>query len=80
MAVFTAARKESIMIPGPYAIYAFTPDDSDGGIFHTLSWGYDTAADAFNALPQIAATNQAAEHDCVVLRLIDRDEAAQFTE
>jgi len=69
------------MIPGPYAIYAFTPDDSDGGTFQTLSWGYDTATDAFNALPQVAAaTHNVAESDCVVLRMIDRDEAAQFTE
>ncbi len=67
------------MIPGPYSICVASCDDSDGLDFHTLIWGYDTAAQAYAELAKVAAENEVRVEDCTVIRIIEREGASEFT-
>lgn len=68
------------MIPGPYSIcHATLPDDdSDGMVYRTLKWGYDSARHAHGELAKVAREAQVSEGDCCVIRHIDIEEADRF--
>ena len=69
------------MIPGPYAIcHATVPDaNSDSITYRTLSWGYDTANDAFNDIVAVAQKEGVNVDECRVTRDIDKAEAEEFS-
>ena len=68
------------MIPGPFSIcHIEFPEDSDNPILKTLRFGYDSAGAAYHALEEIAAEANVAASQCGVIRTIEREEAAGFT-
>lgn len=70
------------MPSGPYSLceVSFGNEESDCPIYTTLSWGYDTAAQAYAARPKIAEENEVPEESICVIRVIDPGEAAEFSE
>ena len=70
------------MIPGPYEICLVTivDDDSDTATYRSVLFGYDSAEEAFNEIAKVAQENKLDPKDLVVIRFIDRDEAAKFTD
>jgi len=70
------------MIPGPYSLceVSFKDEETDCPTYTTLSWGYDTAAQAYAARPKIAEENEVPEESICVIRVIDPGEAAEFSE
>lgn len=68
------------MIPGPYQICLchFPSGESETPDLKTLSYGYDTAVSAYDAIPQISMQHNVKPEDCVVIRPIDREEAQNF--
>jgi hypothetical protein len=69
------------MIPGPFAICRVEfEEDSDSAILYSLRWGYDSAGEAFKDLENVAVDSRVKAKDCVVIRYVDREEAAQFNE
>lgn len=70
-------RKVNAMIPGNYSI-CHAAGDGDSIDFLTLSWGYDSANDAFHSLEKIARENGISPNECAVIRIIDREDADEF--
>ena len=69
------------MIPGPFAICRIEFEvDSDSAILHTLRWGYDSASQAFEDLKNVAIDSRVEPENCVVIRYVEREEAAQINE
>lgn len=69
------------MIPGPYAICWIEPiEENEGASFHTLCWGYCSAAEALAAIDKIAAENERSADECYVVRVIENHEAERFVD
>ena len=67
------------MIPGPYSILQTTYEgDSDAMSYMTLTFGYDTAEQAYSALGKVATDAGVPAEECIVMRIIEREEAADF--
>lgn len=70
-------------IPGrPYAIVYYDldlPYDAEIPPAVTLRFGYDTAAQAANELPAVAAEKGVEEDDCAIIREIREHELGTFT-
>lgn len=68
------------MIPGPYSIchVSFDHQGADEAAYITLRYGYDSASQAYAALPAVAAEAGIPADDCAVIRHIDREEAEAF--
>lgn len=69
------------MIPGPYSICLVDfPADSDGAIYRTLAFGFDTAADAHAATQDVAVKAGVSADDCAVIRHISPEEIDRFSD
>lgn len=69
------------MIPGPYSIcHVAQSDESDGSVHREFSFGYDTAAQAFGSLPQVASDSGVSPEKCAVIRSVDKEEMEVFKE
>ena len=67
------------MREGPYSILQLTYlSDDDGMTYQTLMFGYDTAAQAYKELPEVAQDRGAQPEECVVVRAILPEEASKF--
>jgi hypothetical protein len=68
------------VIPGPYAICHTTlaADDSDATSYATLRFGYNTAAQAHEALQAVATEVGVSADECVVIRQVEASEADAF--
>lgn len=49
-------------------------DNSDGLRFETVTWGYDSAAEAFRDLEKLLADGKYKDGELAVIRLIDVDD------
>jgi|LakMenEpi03Aug12_release.lakeMendotaPanAssembly.Ray.scaffolds.fasta_scaffold1033158_1 hypothetical protein len=68
------------MIPGPYSICHISfLDESDAPTFKTLCFGYDSAEAAYLDLSFIASQQNMPADECTVIRLIETEEASQFS-
>jgi hypothetical protein len=62
---------------GPFSVCLVVPkDDSDGLSYTTVAWGYDTAKQAFAAIPKLAEENNCDPEDLCVIRTYDPQEIA----
>lgn len=69
------------MIPGPYSICQVDfPEASDAPILTTLIFGFDSAEQAYGKLERVAREHGTSPEDCVVVRIVDREEAHLFKE
>lgn len=69
------------MIPGPYSIcHTKISDSNDCVDYLTIKFGYDTAEQAYNSLPDVAKELNLKADDCIVIRHIEREEAVEFTD
>ena len=70
------------MIPGPYSLckISYESEDSDSLVYTTLSYGYDTASQAYAERAKIASEAGIPEDDVCVIRQIDPEESAEFTD
>jgi hypothetical protein len=68
------------LTPGPYSICHshLSSDDTDAPTLTTLRFGYDTAAKAYKALPNVAKEQGVASVECIVIRVIEKGEAGAF--
>lgn len=68
------------MIPGPYTIVRchFPDESTDMPDYRTLKYGYDSAEQAWSALPIVAAEEGIAEEECAVVRIIAREDMSRF--
>lgn len=68
------------MIPGPYAIchVTFASEGTDNPTYASLRWGYNSANQAYAALPAVVAEAGIPADECAVIRHIDREEAEEF--
>ena len=69
------------MFPGPYSICHgfFGDNNSDACSFRTLKFGYDTASNAYSDIEDIAKEEKVEVNECVVIRIIEKDEASGFS-
>ena len=69
------------MIPGPYSIcQVYFPEESDAPVLTTLTFGFDSAEKAYGKLEQVAREYETSPEDCIVVRIVDREEAHLFKE
>jgi len=69
------------MIPGPYAICHVTfKDNDDTAIYETIKYGYDTASQAYEAMKEVADDEDQKVDDLIVIRSIDKEESAKFSD
>jgi len=69
------------MLEGPYSIChaTFTNPDSDAPVLATLSSGYKSASEAYNTLIKVAERSNVPATECIVIRVIELDEAPSFS-
>jgi hypothetical protein len=69
------------MLEGPYSIChaTFPSPDTDGPVLTTLSSGYKSAPEAYNTLIKVAEQSNVPASECVVIRIIELDEAPSFS-
>lgn len=67
------------MIPGPFSICKVDfLEATDAPILTTLTFGFDSAEQAYAKLEQVAREHDTSPEDCVVLRIVEREEAHLF--
>lgn len=69
------------MFEGHYSIChaTFPNPDSDAPVLTTLSYGYQSASEAYNTLIKVAEQSNVPPSECVVIRIIELDEAPGFS-
>lgn len=69
------------MLAGPYSIChgTYPNPESDTLVLTTLSYGYKTAHEAYENLIKIALDANVPDSECIVIRLIELDEAPSFS-
>lgn len=70
------------MFEGPYSIchVTFPNPDRNAPVLTTLSFGYDTAHDAYENLIKVALDSNVPDTECIVIRIIELDEAPSFSD
>ena len=63
------------MIPGPFSVCRISfPEDSDAPIYTTIRYGYDSATDAFDDIPEVAEQEDIPVEELVVIQFIEKEE------
>ena len=63
------------MIPGPYSVCRISfPQDSDAAIYTTIKYGYDSAEDAAEDIPELARAENIPTEDLVVIKWVGTKE------
>ena len=66
------------MIPGEYSVCRIAfEEDSDAATYSTIQYGFDTAEQAFGAIPGIARDENIPEDELVVIRFVEREKKTE---
>ena len=69
------------MLESPYSIChaTFPSPETDGPVSTTLSTGYKSAPQAYNTLIKVTEQSNVPASECIVIRIIELDEAPGFS-